>query len=355
MKMTSRFMACPCALTACRQRSATPRGESIAARRSVALMAAGMVSRGAMSQRCLVADRPAAHPPQSFSAHDGESGGQWRAVTAFTTVCDGLCSRTLCRSCDRQRNVRRRGRRSLHKGSLTATELPAATRAREEVSVACVPVGHDRHLHGEHERERPREKSHGERCAAKKFQDAKEISPGQWPREAERRQNILRHWPGEASEELHIAVIDDDRSRAETDDGVAVGRNALVEPAQGGKYQPFRIDCTFRARVHGLPPGGCRFARGFYPPRVPRSSASGRSTVRMSTSDVSVRWTGHLSAISKSRRRCSASSAPGNVMARSMRSIIPSLVSQSSQSAAWIRPWRSSTVTRSSGSALRSA
>src|SRR6516162_10591274 len=104
--------------------------------------------------------RPTRGSPATISAHDGESGGQWRAVTAFTTVYDGVCSRTLCRSCDRQRNVRRRGRRSLHKGALTATELLAATRAREEVSVACVPVGHDRHLHGEHERERPREKSH---------------------------------------------------------------------------------------------------------------------------------------------------------------------------------------------------
>src|SRR5262249_9285089 len=281
MKMTSRFMACPCALTACRQRSATPTGESIAARRSVALTAAGMVSQGAMSQRCLVAD---ADPRLTRSRR--RKRRSMARCNGVHTDCDGLCSRTLCRSCDRRRNVPRRGRRSLHKGSLTATGTPSAARAREEVSVACVPVGHDRHLHGEHERERPREKSHGERCAAKKFQDAKEISPGQWPREAERRQNILRHRPGEATEELHIAVIDDDRSRAETDDGVAVGRNALVEPAQGGKYQPFRIDCTFRARVHGFPPGGCRFARGFYPRRVPRSSTSGRSTVRMSTSDV---------------------------------------------------------------------
>src|SRR5262245_53394670 len=282
-------------------------------------------------------------------------------------------------------------------------ELPAAARAREEISVACVPIGHNRHLHGEHERKRTREESHGERRATKKLQNAEKVGPPQRRREAERRQDILRHRPGEAAEELHIAVIDDDRSCAETDDGVAVGRNALVEPAEGGKYQPLRVDGTFRARVHCFLPFGFRdyelgkgyidtplipakaesrrhwgpafrgerslvlsfaartvafgrrFARGFYTLRVPRSSACGRSTVRMSTSDVSVRWTGHLSAISKSRRRCSASSAPRNVMARSMRSIIPSLVSQSSQSAAWMRAWLSSTVTRSSGSALRSA
>src|SRR5262249_11497431 len=84
MKMTSRFMASPCALTACRQRSATPTGESIAARRPVALWAGGWVARGEMPQRCLAPARPAAHPPRSFSAHDGESGAQWRAVTAFT-------------------------------------------------------------------------------------------------------------------------------------------------------------------------------------------------------------------------------------------------------------------------------
>src|SRR5262249_29659931 len=222
-----------------------------------------------------------------------------------------------------------------------------------EISVACVPIGHDRHLHGEHERKRTREESHGERRATKKFQNAEKVGPGQGPREAERRQDILRHRAGEAGKELHIAVVDDDRARAETDDGVVFARNVLVEPAEGGKYQPLRVDGAFRAAFIGFLPLACRFARGFYTPRVPRSSACGRSTVRMSTSDVSVRWTGHLSAISKSRWRCSASSAPRNVMARSIRSIIPSLVSQSSQSAAWMRAWLSSTVTRSSGSALR--
>src|SRR5262249_10654771 len=75
-------------------------------------------------------------------------------------------------------------------------ELPAAARAREKISVACVPVGHDRHLHGEHERKRTREESHGERRATKKFQNAEKIGPGQGPREAEWRQDILRHRPG---------------------------------------------------------------------------------------------------------------------------------------------------------------
>src|SRR5262249_23922379 len=116
------------------------------------------------------------------------------------------------------------------------------------------PIGHDRHLHGEHERKRTREESHGERRATKKSQNAEKAGPGQRRREAERRQDILRHRPGEAAEELHIAVVDDDRARAETDDGVAVGRNALVEPAEGGKYQPLRVDGALRARVHWFPP-----------------------------------------------------------------------------------------------------
>src|SRR5262249_39054218 len=62
----------------------------------------------------------------------------------------------------------------------------------------------------------------------------------------------------------------------------------------------------------------------------------GASAVLISTSEVSVRWTGHLSAISIRRARCAASSGPSSVMVRSMRSILPSLVSQSAQSAAWI-------------------
>src|SRR5262249_6658000 len=43
-------------------------------------------------------------------------------------------------------------------------------------------------------------------------------------------------------------------SRTETDDGVAVGRNALVETAEGGKYQPLRVDGALRTRVHWFPP-----------------------------------------------------------------------------------------------------
>src|SRR5260370_31651218 len=55
---------------------------------------------------------------------------------------------------------------------------------------------------------------------------------------------------------------------------------------------------------------------------------------RMSISETSVRWTGHFSAISSSFQRCSWVSRPTNSMSLSMWSSIPSLVSQSAQSAA---------------------
>ena len=56
----------------------------------------------------------------------------------------------------------------------------------------------------------------------------------------------------------------------------------------------------------------------------------------MLISDVSVRWTGHFSAISGSRARCSAVSAPRSAMSVSIWSSRPSRVSHSAQSAAWI-------------------
>ena len=51
-------------------------------------------------------------------------------------------------------------------------------------------------------------------------------------------------------------------------------------------------------------------------------------------SPVSVRWTGHLLAISSSLRRCSSVRAPLSSMLLSIRSTLPSLVSQSRQSSA---------------------
>ena len=68
--------------------------------------------------------------------------------------------------------------------------------------------------------------------------------------------------------------------------------------------------------------------------RPPVSSNGCIRRVRISTSDFSVRCTGHLSAISKSCARCSASSSPSKVITRSIWSSLPSLVSHSAQSVA---------------------
>jgi hypothetical protein len=77
--------------------------------------------------------------------------------------------------------------------------------------------------------------------------------------------------------------------------------------------------------------------------------------VTISISDVSVRWTGHLFAISSSLDRCSAVNEPVKCMSRSIRSSIPSLVSQSAQSEAWILECRRRTVTSLSGQPFRRA
>ena len=61
---------------------------------------------------------------------------------------------------------------------------------------------------------------------------------------------------------------------------------------------------------------------------------AGSSIVRISTSDFSVRCTGHLSAISMSCARCSALRSPLSITTRSIRSSIPAFVSHSAQSAA---------------------
>jgi len=58
------------------------------------------------------------------------------------------------------------------------------------------------------------------------------------------------------------------------------------------------------------------------------------SFVLILISEVSVRCTGHLSAISINLDRCSAVSWPVILISRSIRSIFPSLVSHSAQSAA---------------------
>jgi len=65
-----------------------------------------------------------------------------------------------------------------------------------------------------------------------------------------------------------------------------------------------------------------------------KSAIAHSTRERMSISETRVRWTGHFSAISSSFERCSWVSRPANSRSLSMRSSIPSLVSQSAQSAA---------------------
>jgi hypothetical protein len=61
---------------------------------------------------------------------------------------------------------------------------------------------------------------------------------------------------------------------------------------------------------------------------------AGSSAVRISTSDFSVRCTGHFSAIPMRRPRCSPLRSPSSVTTHSIRSIIPAFVSHSAQSVA---------------------
>ncbi len=99
--------------------------------------------------------------------------------------------------------------------------------------------------------------------------------------------------------------------------------------------------------------------------RRSRSSARGASEhtpdliqtsrVRMLISDVSVRCTGHFCAMTRSCSRCSGLSAPVSVIAVSIRSSLPSFVSHSAQSMAWIFEWLSVTLTARSGHCLRRA
>src|SRR5204863_4024649 len=76
---------------------------------------------------------------------------------------------------------------------------------------------------------------------------------------------------------------------------------------------------------------------------------------RILISDVSVRWTGHLSAISSVLSRCSSVRFPSRAISHSMRSSMPCRVSHSAQSSAWTLEWRSRTVTPVSGHRCRRA
>lgn len=100
---------------------------------------------------------------------------------------------------------------------------------------------------------------------------------------------------------------------------------------------------------HGKTPSGT----GYFSQR-PVRSGSGFGGV---DGDFGVQGTvyGHLSAMSSSRLRCWSSRSPWRVISRWMRSTMPDRVTQVAQSSAWMREWRSTTSTRSSGQPLRSA
>src|SRR5260370_7375790 len=72
-----------------------------------------------------------------------------------------------------------------------------------------------------------------------------------------------------------------------------------------------------------------------------------RTLVWMLISEVSVRCTGHLLAISSSRELCSAVKGPSNRTSRSILSSIPSFISHSKQTAASIFQCHTQTLTLS--------
>jgi hypothetical protein len=122
--------------------------------------------------------------------------------------------------------------------------------------------------------------------------------------------------------------------------------NAQCGTVGDAHLQLFRLYQIFFEETSVHRPAGWNYAATFQRvtwdrgPQLPccvirRRSAIVHSTrVRMSISETSVRWTGHFSAISSSFERCSWVSRPANSRSLSMRSSIPSLVSQSAQSAA---------------------
>src|SRR3989441_8201184 len=79
------------------------------------------------------------------------------------------------------------------------------------------------------------------------------------------------------------------------------------------------------------------------------------SRVRISISEVSVRWTGHRSAIALNWLRWSSESLPLSVISLSMTLSIPCFVSQFAQSSACTLECRKRTATSSRGQRFRRA
>lgn len=117
-------------------------------------------------------------------------------------------------------------------------------------------------------------------------------------------------------------------------------------PGLGSAWIPsmIRTSCASCEGAAVAPPPALAAAPPVLAAAVPAGASASASLVTTRAEDSSVRWTGHMSAISSSRRRCAAvSSGPCSVIVRSIRSSLrvlppspPSSASlaQSAQSAA---------------------
>ena len=131
------------------------------------------------------------------------------------------------------------------------------------------------------------------------------------------------------------------------------GKNDFIFPPEGAKCSRRPETCGDASTGHtrgGAPSAASALTlagsaahnldKGHSPPSNGKAEApiAQAKRVRMSISEMSVRCTGQRFAISSNRSRCSPLSGPTRLISRSIRSSIPSLVSHSAQSAAWIWP-----------------
>src|SRR5215510_14792162 len=107
------------------------------------------MSRALMSQRCVAAGADQASRAQAPSKSR-------RALPAYGSelLADHAVDGAATTAAEEDRGIYDREQQR---------ELPAAAWAGEEVSVAGMPIGHDRHLDREHQRERTRQESHRQR------------------------------------------------------------------------------------------------------------------------------------------------------------------------------------------------
>lgn len=128
-----------------------------------------------------------------------------------------------------------------------------------------------------------------------------------------------------------------------TKDGKSIP-SVPLPTSQNRELSDFVAERDLTHRVTAIPAGGAALG-----PKAFLSHAGHRSLVRMLISEVSVRCTGHLLAMSSNRERYSALKDPSNRTSRSILSSMPSRASHSEQSAAYIFECRSQTVILSNG------